>query len=626
MLQSLRKSAGSFVFKLLFILLVLSFAVWGIGDTFFFGGSGSTVAEVGDREIGVRELDSAYRNELDRLRRYNIDEQQARQLGLLDQVLERLISATVYDEAARRMGLVVSDQMLQQRIRSQFGQDITPAQFQNILHSNNLTEPQFVAQLRTEIKRNDYLGALTDGTQPPQIMIDRLYSWRGEKRTAGIVTVPVDPAAEVAAPTSEQVEAYYKAHPADYTAPEYRSLTYIFLDTNAAAKTVKIPDEKLREIYQQRQAQFAVPEKRTVLQMLAPDRAAAEAAIERVRKGEDFLAVAKEVAGQDESATRLGTVAKSELPAEVADAVFKLAPDAVSDPIEGPFGLLIVKVTAVQPGKTPSFEEVKADLALDAAREQALDDILALTTRIEEALGTGATLADAARETGVEARKIEAIDSEGQDPDEKPVAGLPAAPFLKVAFETQEKQDSLLTETDDNGFFVLHVDAIRPPAVRPLDTIRSDVVEDWKSDQRWQAARAKASKLVERLNDGAKLADIAKEMNLEVSDSGAFTREGEGAPANMPSSLIADLFAAQAIGGAALADGVGGVNVAQLTAITAAAPGGDAQAIESLKRSVGFGIANDIAGQLVEALRNRFGVSVNQSAIRANFYRDAGES
>ena len=53
---------------------------------------------------------------------------------------------------------------------------------------------------------------------------------------------------------------------------------------------------------------------------------------------------------------------------------------------------------------------------------------------------------------------------------------------------------------------------------------------------------------------------------------------------------------------------------------------GDAQAIESLKRSVGFGIANDIAGQLVEALRNRFGVSVNQSAIRANFYRDAGES
>jgi hypothetical protein len=94
----------------------------------------------------------------------------------------------------------------------------------------------------------------------------------------------------------------------------------------------------------------------------------------------------------------------------------------------------------------------------------------------------------------------------------------------------------------------------------------------------------------------------------------------------MPSNLIADLFAAQAIGHAAQGDGVGGVNVAQLAAITPATPGGDPKAVESLKRSVGFGIANDIANQLVEALRDRFGVSINQAAIQANFHRDAGES
>jgi peptidyl-prolyl cis-trans isomerase D len=627
MLQSLRKSAGSFVIKLLFLLLVASFAVWGIGDTFFSGGgAGNTVAEVGGRKISARELDGAYRQELNRLRGYNIDEQQARQLGLLEQVLERLVSAAVYDEAAQQMGITVSDRVVQQQIRQQFGQDIDKNKLHDILRPHGLTEGQFVAQLRTELKRNDYLGALTGGAQPPQILIDRLYAWRGEKRSANIVTVPVDPASAVAAPTPEQVEAYYKAHPADYTAPEYRTLTYIYLDTNAAAKTVKVPDEKLQEIYRQRQAQFAVPEKRTVLQMLVPDRAAADKAIDRIRKGEDFIAVAKDVAGQDESATRLGTVTKSELPAEVADAVFKLAPGTVSDPVEGPFGLLVIKVTDVQPGKTPTFEEVKAELAHDAAREQALDNILALTTRIEEALGTGATIADAAREIGVETHKIEAIDSEGQDENEKPITGLPAAPFLKVAFETKEKEVSLLTETDDNGFFVLHVDSIRPPAVRPLDVVRSDVVEDWKSDQRWQTARAKASKIVERLNNGAKIADIAKEMGLKVSESGAFNREGQGAPANMPSNLIADLFAAQAIGHAAQGDGVGGVNVAQLAAITPATPGGDPKAVESLKRSVGFGIANDIANQLVEALRDRFGVSVNQAAIRANFHRDAGES
>jgi peptidyl-prolyl cis-trans isomerase D len=151
------------------------------------------------------------------------------------------------------------------------------------------------------------------------------------------------------------------------------------------------------------------------------------------------------------------------------------------------------------------------------------------------------------------------------------------------------------------------------------------VVEDWTSDQRWQTARQKAEKIVERLNNGAKIADIAKELDLDLRESGAFTRQGEGAPVNMPSSLIADLFAG-AVGRAALADGVGGVNVAQLAAVAPAKPGGDKQAVDSLKRSVGFGIANDIAAQLVDALKDRYGVSVNQSAIRENFFRNAGES
>jgi peptidyl-prolyl cis-trans isomerase D len=625
MLQTLRKSVGSFVIKILFGLLVLSFAVWGIGDTFLFSRAGNTVAEVGDREISVRELDSAFRSEMERLRRFNIDEQQARQLGLLDQILERLISATVFDEAAQKMGLVVGEQAIQQRIRSQFGQDVTPQQLETILRNNGLSEGQFVSQLRTEIKRTDYLGTLTDGTEAPQILVDRLYRWRGEKRSASILTVPVDPASPVPTPTDAQIDEYYKAHAADFTAPEFRALTYVFLDPKAVAKTLQIPDEKLREGYEARLPQLSVPEKRTVQQMLLSDRAAADKAVERLRKGDDFIAVAKEVAGQDESATRLGTVAMSDLPAEIADAVFRLAPDAVSDPVDGPFGLQIVKVTAVQPGRTPSFEEVRAELAEETAREQAIDTILAMTNKLEESLGTGASLADAARELSLTLQKIPAVDSEGQTPDEKPVADIPAAPFLKVAFETKQGQDSLLIETDDNGFFVLRVDSVQPPALKPLETVRAMVVEDWTSDQRWQTARQKAEKIVERLNNGAKIADIAKELDLDLRESGAFTRQGEGAPVNMPSSLIADLFAG-AVGRAALADGVGGVNVAQLAAVAPAKPGGDKQAVDSLKRSVGFGIANDIAAQLVDALKDRYGVSVNQSAIRENFFRNAGES
>ena len=626
MLQILRKSAGSFLIKTLFGLLVLSFAIWGIGNTLFLKRGGNTVADVGGREITVPQLDTAFRNELERLRRFNIDAQQARQLGVLNQVLERMISANLYDEAAQKMGMTVSTAVIQQRIRAQFGKDITPQQFQNILRNNGLTEAQFVAELRDDIRRADYLGTLTDGLNPPKVLVDHLYDWRDQKRSAQFITIPVDQSSHVAAPTDKDVEAYYKSHAADYTAPEYRALSYIYLDPKVVAKTVTVSDEKLHELYKQKQAQLTTPEKRTVLQMLVPDQATADKVIERINKGENFITVAKEVAKQDESATRLGTVTKKDLPKEIADAVFALPKNKVSKPIKGPFGLQIIEVTAIQPSKTPTFEEARAGLMQEAANEQAIDSILATTNKLEETLGGGASVADAAKDLGLQAHKIAAVDNEGQGPDDKPVAGLPPAPFLRTAFEAKEGEVSLLTETSDHGFFVLHVDSIQKPALKPLKTVHTEVVDDWKSEQRWKAAREKAQKLVKELNAGAKLPEIAAKMKIDIHDTGSFTRAGKGASVNLPNSMVADLFEAKAVGHAALADGVGGVDVAQLTAITAAEPGKDKKGVETLTRTLRTGMVNDIATQLVRALRERLGVTINENTLQTNFNRDAGNT
>lgn len=95
MLQFLRSSVGSIVIKALFGLLVLSFAVWGIGgEGNMFGQPSDSVADVGKQKISVNALQDAFRGEVRRLRPLNIDEAKARQLGILDQVLERLIAAS----------------------------------------------------------------------------------------------------------------------------------------------------------------------------------------------------------------------------------------------------------------------------------------------------------------------------------------------------------------------------------------------------------------------------------------------------------------------------------------------------------------------------------------------------
>ena len=154
--------------------------------------------------------------------------------------------------------------------------------------------------------------------------------------------------------------------------------------------------------------------------------------------------------------------------------------------------------------------------------------------------------------------------------------------------------------------------------VRAQDPVTKEMV---------QAARERAAALVKRLNEGAKTAGIAKEAGLGGSTPASFTRNGDGAPASMPASLVSEMFSGPAIGHAAMADGSGGIAIAQLTGIEKAAADTDKDGVEALTRTLRRGIADDIATQLGNALRERHAVSVNENALRYHFYQhDAGES
>ena len=67
MLEAIRKRAGSFVVKILFAILVMSFFIWGIADVFRPKGGTEWAAKVGDRKISTQALSEEYRAALSRL-------------------------------------------------------------------------------------------------------------------------------------------------------------------------------------------------------------------------------------------------------------------------------------------------------------------------------------------------------------------------------------------------------------------------------------------------------------------------------------------------------------------------------------------------------------------------------
>ena len=110
MLQFLRNSVASIFTKALIGLIMVSFAVWGMGDVFGGGFFGNTVAEVGSVKISANDVSNQYKRELDRLRRMNIDSNRARQLGIRDRVIQSMVNEASFDAEAVKLGLTAKDE------------------------------------------------------------------------------------------------------------------------------------------------------------------------------------------------------------------------------------------------------------------------------------------------------------------------------------------------------------------------------------------------------------------------------------------------------------------------------------------------------------------------------------
>jgi peptidyl-prolyl cis-trans isomerase C len=104
--------------------------------------------------------------------------------------------------------------------------------------------------------------------------------------------------------------------------------------------------------------------------ILLPTEEAAEAALARVKAGEDFAKVATELskdpAGEGGD---LGWFTKDRMVPEFSAVAFKLKPGEVSDPVKTQFGWHIIKVEGVRTKSFPPFEQVKDQAARYVAQK-----------------------------------------------------------------------------------------------------------------------------------------------------------------------------------------------------------------------------------------------------------------
>lgn len=624
MLQSLRQHASSWIMKVLFAFLILSFGLWGINDI-FLGERDPAVAKVGGSKIARSQLDEAFRQEIAQYRPLfggSLEREQAKQIGLLDQALDKLIDRAVFAGAVRDFGLIINDDMIRRHIQQERAFHNAAGQFdRNVFHqvlaSHGLNESSYVSGLRRDLATNQLIGAVTAATPAPSNLIESLHRYREEGRIVDIIVVPADQSPTPPVPEDATLAEYYQANRDRFTAPELRSISYVALDAAAMAQDAAVPEERLKQEYESRIGDYTVRERRDVDQVVLRDEAAAQRVRALLEQGQSLTEAVTQLDDKPE-VVKLGWVERADLIGELAEPAFALQAGQHSMPIKSPLGWHVLVVNGVEPGGVKPFEEVRDALRKALAEHQAAEEAYELAIRLEDVLATGATLDEAATQVGLKTTELPAIDANGFTPDGKPAPNLPADPrFLQAAFSTPEGQESQLLELPRNVFAVVRVEKVTPPMVKPLEEVKADAIALWQEEQRMDAARKRAESIVERIKKGEPTETVAAAEGLQVTTTPVFTRLTHDSETGLPDALKAQLFDLK-VGAAGLAEANGGYVVARLKEVRPA-PELPADVRANLSTQLSQAIGGDILDQLATTLRARYDVEIRRDVLDSRF-------
>lgn len=628
MLRTLRKGVSSWIVKILFALLVASFALWGIQDVFTGGGQDPVVATVGDAEIMNTDLQQALnqRRNFVRQRLGRIDPDLERQLGLLEQSLQQLISEAIYRQTAQEIGLDLSEKTLAELVRNEpvlQGPDgqFSRARLEQLLFRAGLSEQQYLQSVEADFLRGRLVNAIAAGVAAPAAIAGALYRHENQRRMARYFTVPLSAFGQPEPPETEALRAYYEANQDAYALPEYRSGKTLAITIEELAKEITVPEEALRAAYADRKDSFGEPERRTLRQVVLDSKAEAEALAKAARES-GSLADAAALADTAGAVIPLGTVTRDGLPLPtLTEPAFAADEGAVIGPVETTLGWHVLEVQDIEEADVESFEDVRGELRAEIAERKAFDAVYDLSIEVEDMIAGGSSLEEAGERLDLPVTDIRPVDPDGRPKAGGELVDLLAdnAPVREAFFDTPEGQISTAIETQEGDYYFLKVDRVEPARVQRFEEVRERVAEAWQRKEKETFAIEQAESLAARLRQGAALADLAAERGVDAKKTRLFSRANANVVIALTPALIDKVFALDAVGDVATGLNRNGVTVLQLAKIEEADPGQDSESFNELRTSLRQAIQRDLLTAFETAKREQFEVDINQQSLEAFF-------
>ncbi len=523
MLSAIRTFAKSKAAMVLFGLLIVSFAVFGIGNRDLLRPRISNdVITAGSRSISPAEYKRAFegfKGQVEQQVHQQITPELAAQNGLDRRVTEGLAMREAYAELLGNIGVRPADKLIAAEIQK------IPAFFDQVsgrfdkttylrkLADNNLTAPAFEKNLRDQITEQHAVTGLISGLQAPRAYAAIAAIYTLESRDVGYFAIEPSSVPQPPAPTDAQLNELMKENAGRLTRPEFRTLTVVRFSPSQVTINAPIDPAELKKRFDFRKDTLSSPETRTVVQISAKDPAAAAKIAQGLAKGVDPALVAKD-AGVE--AITYPNKPQAAIPDKKVAAAAFATPTGQVVTVKGDLGVAVVKVLSVTPGHAVTLEQVRPAIEAEIRKDQASEKVYALTQAYDDAHQGGANLAAAAAKAGVAVVTMGPLAQNGRDMQNQPVPGL-TPKVVQTAWALPAGGESEVEDEGNGESFAVRVEKITPPAMPPLAEIRPMLTNAWTQRELVKAMQARADGFAARLKKGESLEAVAAAAGSSVT-------------------------------------------------------------------------------------------------------------
>ena len=527
--------------------LALIFAFWGATGmvSMDFLGAQTWAAKVNGKQVPLQEANDVWRNQQSQWQQqFGTDIPDNVRAELQEGVLERLIRARLVGDRSQDGGYRVSAERVQQEILSEpafqvdgkYSETLALARLAQI----GITPEKFRADIRTSLQNAELERAIGVSEFLTPTEIGRRLALEDEQREVRVALLPVDRFRTSAVPDEAALAAWYAKNGKSFETPESVSLQYAEGSLAQIEAGITVTEDDLQAFYAENKDRYIAPERRRARHILLATEADANAALARLKAGEDFATLARTLSKDTGSAEGGGDLGFSDRNAFVkpfADALFAMAQGETRGPIKTDFGFHVIRLEGVEGGGTRAFAEVRADLEQELRRDRAADRFGEQQEQAQRrAEQPGADLAAIAKDLGLATGVVPVF-----------LRGTGGAPLgTDPALEAAVFGDKLLGQRrvsapialGDDRFVVVKVASHTKAAIPPLASLRGEVVAAVQRERATAAARAAAEAAAARVDSVATFDNAVRALGVVAEPARFVDRRDPALPSTVRNALF----------------------------------------------------------------------------------------